>query len=73
MLVVKTEAEYFKKATGQTVFTCEEGLMIKDTIEQAVARGEARTFRARSIGKNAAGLIVAEFFITWSFKARSEK
>jgi hypothetical protein len=73
MLVVKTEAEYFKKATGKTIFTCEEGLMIKETIERAVERAEARTFRARSIGKNAEGLIVAEFFITWSFKVRSER
>jgi hypothetical protein len=71
MLVVKTEAEYFKKATGKTFFTCEEGLMIKETIERAIERGEAKTFRARSIGKNAEGLIVAQFYITWSFKVRS--
>ena len=73
MLVVKVEAEYFKKATGKTFFTCEEGLMIKETIERAIEKGEARTFRARSIGKNAEGLIVADFFITWSFKVRSER
>jgi hypothetical protein len=71
MLVVRTEAEYYKKAIGKTFFTCEEGLMIKETIEHAIEKGEAKTFRARSIGKNAEGLIVAEFFITWSFKVRS--
>jgi hypothetical protein len=71
MLVVKTEAEYFKKATGKTFFTCEEGLMIKETIEKAIERGEAKTFRARSIGKNAEGLMVSQFYITWSFKARN--
>src|SRR5215510_5434569 len=64
MLVVRTEAEYFKKATGKTVFTCEEGMIIKETIEHAIERGEAKTFRARSIGKNEEGLIVADFFIT---------
>ncbi|HEV8508056.1 MAG TPA: DUF4442 domain-containing protein [Chitinophagaceae bacterium] len=73
MLVVRTEAEYFKKATGKTIFTCEEGLMIKEIVEQAIERREAKTFRARSIGKNAEGLIVAEFFITWSFKVKGEK
>lgn len=72
MLVVKVEAEYFKKATGKTVFTCEEGRMIKETIEQAIEKGEPRTFKARSIGKNAEGLIVADFFITWSFKVKSK-
>ena len=40
-------------------------------IEQAVATGEARTIRAKTIGKNKAGDIIAEFFITWSFKAKT--
>jgi len=71
MLVTKVEAEYFKKATGKTVFTCEEGLMIKETIEHAIEHGQPKTFRARSIGKNAEGLIVADFFITWSFKVKT--
>jgi len=71
MLVVKTEAEYFKKATGKTFFTCEEGVLIRETIEHAIEKGDAKTFRARSIGKNAEGLIVAQFYITWSFKVRS--
>ena len=70
MLVVKVESEYFKKATGKTIFSCEEGLMIRETIEQAIEKGEAKTFKARSIGKNAEGLIVAQFFITWSFKSK---
>lgn len=70
MLVVKTEAEYFKKAVDTTTFTCESGIEIKKMIEEAVATGEARTIRARSSGKNKAGEIVAEFYITWSFKAK---
>ena len=73
MLVVKVESEYHKKATGRTSFVCEEGLMIKEVIEQAIERDEARTFKARSIGRNSEGDIVAEFFITWSFKVRSRK
>ncbi len=73
MLVVKLEANYFKKATGQTRFTCAEGLEIKSIIEQAIANGEAQTFRATSIGTNNQGEMVAEFFITWSFKAKSTR
>jgi len=72
MLVVKTEGEYFKKATDKTTFNCEDGLAIKKMIEEAVATGEPRTVRARSTGKNKAGEIVAEFFITWSFKAKPQ-
>jgi hypothetical protein len=70
MLVVKTEGEYFKKATGKTTFVCEDGSQIKKMIEEAIESGDGRTIRARSIGKNNAGEVVAEFFITWSFKAK---
>jgi uncharacterized protein DUF4442 len=73
MLVVKMEAEYFKKAVGQTSFICDDGLKIKECVEQAVQTGESRTIRARSIGKNSDGVAVAEFFITWSFKVRRER
>jgi hypothetical protein len=71
MLVIKLEADYFKKAVGTTLFTCADGLAIRQTIEEAVATGEGRTIRARSVGMNPAGEKVAEFFITWSFKTKS--
>ena len=70
MLVVRTEGEYFKKAVDKTTFVCEEGSQIKRMIEEAVESGEGRTIRAKTIGKNRAGDLVAEFFITWSFKSK---
>ena len=70
MLVVKVESDYFKKAVGRTVFTCEDGLLIKETIEQAVEGGEPTIARVRSVGRNSDGVVVAEFFVTWSFKAK---
>jgi hypothetical protein len=73
MLVVKTEGEYFKKAVDTTAFVCEAGNEINKMIEESIATGEARTIRARSIGRNKAGELVAEFYITWSFKAKSLK
>jgi hypothetical protein len=73
MLVVKVESEYFKKATGKTSFICEDGLKIKEAIEQAVETGEAKMIRARSVGMNDEGVTVAEFFVTWSFKVKREK
>jgi hypothetical protein len=72
MLVIKVESEYFKKATGLTTFICEEGNAIKDAIEQSISSGEAKMVRARSTGKNKDGEIVAQFFITWSFKAKTK-
>ncbi len=70
MLVVKLEGDFFKKATGLTVFTCEDGDKIQSVIEEAIASGEARSIKARSVGKNPEGDLVAEFYITWSFKAK---
>ncbi|HEY6503416.1 MAG TPA: DUF4442 domain-containing protein [Chitinophagaceae bacterium] len=71
MLLVKLEAEYYKKATGRTTFTCEDGELIQQAIEDSIATGEGRSVRARSTGINEQGETVAQFFITWSFKARS--
>lgn len=70
MLVIKTEGEYFKKAADKSTFVCEEGGLIKQMIEESIATGEARTVRVKSVGKNKAGEVVAEFYITWSFKAK---
>jgi len=72
MLVVKVEGEYFKKAIGVSTFICEDGMQIKNTIDEAVISGEPKMFRARSVGKNKNGEIIAEFFITWSFKAKNK-
>lgn len=71
MLVVKLEAEYFKKATAVTFFTCEDGEKIFNAIEQTIASGQAVTIVCESVGKNAAGELVAKFFLTWSFKVKS--
>lgn len=70
MLVVKVESSYFKKATGRTRFTCTDGMLFDKAIEESIATGEARTVAARSAGLNEAGELVAEFIITWSFKAK---
>ncbi len=70
MLVVKTEGEYFKKAVDKTTFVCEAGSEIKKMIEEAVVTGESRTIRTKTTGRNKEGELVAEFYITWSFKAK---
>jgi len=73
MLVVKMEANYFKKATGLTYFSCTDGDTIRQTIERAFTSSQGETFRARSIGRNEAGEEVAEVFITWSFKVNPSR
>ncbi|MET0465857.1 MAG: DUF4442 domain-containing protein [Chitinophagaceae bacterium] len=71
MLVVKMEAAYFKKATGRTTFTCEDGEKFRVAIEEAVSTGESRTVDAKTTGRNKEGEIVCEMMVTWSFKAKT--
>ena len=73
MLVLKVESEYFKKAVGKTTFICEDGEMIAKLIEESIATGEARTIRVKSTGKNKDGELIAEFYITWSFKPKGSE
>jgi len=70
MLVTGLEAAYYKKAVGLTTFTCNEGEAIKDTIKIAIESGEGKKIKVKSVGKNDMGELVAEFNITWSFKAK---
>lgn len=71
MLVLKVDGSFIKKATGITVFTCEDGLIIKQTIEDSIISNEGKIVTATSYGRNTAGEIVAEFAVTWSFKVKS--
>lgn len=71
MLVTKMEAMYFKKATGITFFTCEQGLQIENTIGESCNSGEGKIITVKSIGKNKNGELIAEFLFTWSFKPKN--
>ena len=70
MLLIKVEGDFLKKATGKIIFTCTDGILISDAINQAASTNEATTVRCRSIGKNEKEETVADFYFTWSFKAR---
>ena len=70
MLVVGTQAHFIKKATGTILFSCEDGSVIQNAIDEAIATKEAKNIICKSIGKNEAGETVAEFNFTWSFKAK---
>lgn len=73
MLIVKMEANYFKKAAGITTFTCADGHALQEAIEKTIATGEAQTLVARSTGINKEGQAVAEFLFTWSFKVKDRQ
>jgi hypothetical protein len=72
MLVVSVEGRFYKKATDVTSFICEQGRQIRETIDRAKESGEPQTVRALSSGFNKQNELVAEFWITWSFKVKNQ-
>jgi hypothetical protein len=70
MLVVGLEAQFLKKAVDTISFTCADGHAIANAVETAIRTGESVVFKAHSTGRNEAGEVVSEFWITWSFKIR---
>jgi hypothetical protein len=70
MLIVKMEANYFRKATGTTWFTCDEGTKIKEAVIAAGKEKEGKIITVKSIGKNKNQELVAEFLFTWSIKEK---
>lgn len=70
MLVSKVEGEFLKKATGKIMFTCNDGLIINNAIEETIKTGEGIVVVCTSTGINEQGEVVASFKFTWSFKAK---
>lgn len=70
MLVVKLEAEFYKKAVGTIVFTCNNGAEVIKAIEETIQTKQGITVACTSIGKDEQGVEVAKFIFTWSFKSK---
>ncbi len=72
VIIVGMEAQFNKKATGLTTFTCEEGDKLFAAVDRAIQTGEAVTQKISTIGRAEDGSEVARFSFTWSFKSRSK-
>jgi hypothetical protein len=71
MLIIKIEGNFYKKAVGIISFSCQDGAVIQQAVEDTIATGESKSVTCTSTGTNAAGEVVATFFCTWSYRARS--
>ncbi len=72
MLITDMSAEYYKKATDITTFTCRDGIALRDAVEEAIAVNGSNIITVKSTGTNEAGELVAEFAFTWSLKVRQK-
>lgn len=70
MLVVKMEVDFVKKATGIIYFTCQDGLLIQNAVNETIQTKQGCTVICKSEAKNALGETVAVFNFTWSVKAK---
>lgn len=68
MLIVKSEAQFLKKAKGTIHFICNDGERIAAAVQEAIEAGTS-TVTVQSDGVNKEGETVASFLFTWSFKA----
>ena len=70
MLVANNKSSFTKKATGTITFTCNEGHLVEQAIQIAIATGEGQTFWVKSIGTNEKGEKVSEMDFEWSIKSK---
>ena len=71
MLVANNKCNFTKKATGKITFTCNDGILISQTIQKTIETGEGQTCWMKSIGKNTSGEQVSEMEFEWTVKLKS--
>jgi hypothetical protein len=72
VILVDTNAEFVKKATGVTTFTCSNWFDFDKAAGRAIETGEPQAAIGRAIGSNSDGETIALFEFTWSFKIRDQ-
>lgn len=70
MLVVKIQGEFTKKANQKILFTCVDGLKIKEAVKNAIESNEIVTIDTLSVGLNTDNEEVCRFNIQWSIKSK---
>ena len=70
-LPLKCECEFLKKATGVTQFNCNDGLLVKEKISNAIKTKEPVIIEAYSTGTDENSETICRFKFTWSVKIKS--
>ena len=71
MLVANNKATFTKKARGRITFECNQGNLIKETLQKAIDTNEGQTIWLTSIGTDEKGDQVSEMQFEWSVKVKS--
>ena len=70
MLVIKNNASFSKKAKGVITFTCNQGNVVDEALQKAIATGEGQTLTLTAKGIDLAGDEVSSFDFEWSLKLK---
>ena len=71
LIVTEMSSKYFKKATGNLTFKCDEGEKVFKAVDEAVKTKKGVETKVKTVGKMKDGTVVSEFYFTWSFKVRN--
>lgn len=72
MLVTNYKGNFSKKAVGRITFTCLDGDLIQNALDETIKTGEGQTIVMRSEGKNEKGEIVSSYEFKWSVRLKSK-
>ena len=70
MLVTHQDGNFYKKATGKIVFTCNNGDEIKAAIKKSSETKEGQEVILVAEGVNSDGVVVSNFKFQWSLKVK---
>ncbi len=71
MLVTQQKGTFLKKAKGKITFTCSDGKIIDNALQNTITSAEGQTFWMESIGKDEQNETVAIFNFEWSIKLKN--
>ena len=69
-IVTSMSSKYFKKATGNVSFTCDDGEAVFNAVQKAKSISDGVDVKIKTTGTLDDGTIVSEFYFTWSLKQR---
>ncbi|MBT3519501.1 MAG: DUF4442 domain-containing protein [Candidatus Marinimicrobia bacterium] len=70
VILVSTKAEFLKKATGTSTFTCMDWTKLETVANRAIESNEPQIVLCETVGIDDKGEPIARFEFTWSFKKR---
>ena len=70
MLITGIEGKFYKKAKKHTIFQCTEGEAISNIVIATIRSGQPKQIKVLSTGRNELDELIAEFYVTWSFKMK---